>query len=115
MPGEVLIFEQPELHLHPYSQSRLADFFIALIENGRRIIIESHSEYFVLRLRYHLLAKKLEAEKVAVNFFQNVDGTKVLKGEMTEYGDLKYPTDFKDETQVLINDLMDAALVRRKR
>ena len=26
-PGEILIFEQPELHLHPYSQSRLADMF----------------------------------------------------------------------------------------
>ena len=25
--NEILMFEQPELHLHPYSQSRLADFF----------------------------------------------------------------------------------------
>ena len=26
-PNEILVFEQPELHLHPYSQSRLADMF----------------------------------------------------------------------------------------
>ncbi len=43
--GTVVIYEQPELHLHPYSQSRLADFFIAMSKLGKQIIIERHSEY----------------------------------------------------------------------
>ncbi len=43
--GTVVIYEQPELHLHPYSQSRLADFFIAMSKLGKQIIIETHSEY----------------------------------------------------------------------
>ena len=54
-PEELLIFEQPELHLHPYSQSRLADMFVEFCKRGRKIIIETHSEYFLLRLRYHIV------------------------------------------------------------
>ena len=30
VPNDILIFEQPELHLHPKVQSRLCDFFIAI-------------------------------------------------------------------------------------
>ena len=32
-------------------QQRLADFFLALADSGRQLIIETHSEYLVTRLR----------------------------------------------------------------
>lgn len=107
---ETLVFEQPELHLHPFSQSRLADFFIALIKNGRRIIVETHSESFILRLRYHILKGNCNKESIAINFFQNKQGTKVSLCNITGYGNIDYPDDFRDETQELLNDLMNAAL-----
>ena len=50
-PGSVLLLEQPELHLHPALQQRLADFFIAMVRSGRQLIVETHSEYMVSRLR----------------------------------------------------------------
>ena len=108
--GETLIFEQPELHLHPYSQSRLADFFVALANNKRHIIVESHSEYLVLRLRYHLVAGKLNNDKIKLNFFQNKNGTKIEEGVLNGYGNLEYPSDFEDETQNLLDDLLHAAM-----
>ena len=74
-PGEILIFEQPELHLHPYSQSRLADMFTEFCRCGRKIILETHSEYFLLRLRYHIVKENYSNEAAAVNFFQNDNGT----------------------------------------
>jgi predicted ATPase len=52
----ILIFEQPELHLHPRSQSRLADFFISLARAGKQCIIETHSEYIIHGIRYHIVA-----------------------------------------------------------
>lgn len=111
--GEYLLFEQPELHLHPYSQSRLADFFVELIRGRRKIIIETHSEYFVLRLRYQILINNINENDVVINFFQNKGGTKISQGEFSGYGNLQYPEDFRDETQKLLEDLMNAALEKR--
>lgn len=108
--GETLVFEQPELHLHPYSQSRLADFFVELIKRNRKIIIETHSEAFILRLRYHILKGNCQKNAIAIDFFQNKRGTKVSLCNISGYGSIDYPEDFRDETQELLNDLMNAAL-----
>lgn len=50
-PGGTLLLEQPELHLHPAVQSRLADFLVAACCEDRQILCETHSEYLVARLR----------------------------------------------------------------
>lgn len=110
---EYILFEQPELHLHPYSQSRLADFFVELVKGGRKIIVETHSEYFVLRLRYKILKNSINEKNVVINFFQNEGETKISQGRFSDYGNLQYPEDFKDETQKLLDDLMNAALEKR--
>lgn len=113
--GEYLLFEQPELHLHPYSQSRLADFFVELVKRGRKVIVETHSEYFVLRMRYQVLMERIDSDDIVINFFQNKGGTQLSHGTLTGYGNLQYPEDFYDETQRLLDDLMHAALMKRER
>lgn len=50
-PGSLLLFEQPELHLHPDVQASLGDFFLALARTGRQLIVETHSDYLINRLR----------------------------------------------------------------
>jgi hypothetical protein len=52
--GSVVLMEQPELHLHPAMQLRLADFLLACAKSGRQIMIETHSEHLVNRLRLHV-------------------------------------------------------------
>lgn len=49
--GSLLLLEQPELHLNPAVQQRLADFLLAVAANGRQTIVETHSDYMVYRLR----------------------------------------------------------------
>src|SRR5580698_5246676 len=46
-----MILEQPELHLHPAVQARLADFFLSIAKAGKQCIVETHSEYLINRLR----------------------------------------------------------------
>ena len=43
----ILMLEQPEIHLHPKSQANLADFLLTLIEQGKRVIVETHSDHFM--------------------------------------------------------------------
>ncbi len=49
--GSVILLEQPELHLHPGVQLDLADFLLATAEAGKQVIVETHSEHLVQRLR----------------------------------------------------------------
>jgi hypothetical protein len=53
-PGELVLLEQPELHLHPAPQQVLGDFLLGLVDTGRQVIVETHSEYLINRLRLRM-------------------------------------------------------------
>jgi predicted ATPase len=52
--GGVYMVQQPELHLHPDAQAAMADYFIHLVEQGVRVVVETHSENLLLRVRRRL-------------------------------------------------------------
>jgi len=52
--GGIYMVQQPELHLHPDAQAAMADYFIYLVKAGVRVIVETHSEYLLLRVRRRL-------------------------------------------------------------
>ena len=112
-PDEILVFEQPELHLHPYSQSHLADMFVQFCKAGRKVVLETHSEYILLRLRYHIVRENYSEKAVDINFFCNSGGTKVEHANISGMGNIKYPVDFRDETQELLDAILEAALERK--
>jgi predicted ATPase len=45
------IIEQPELHLNPSLQVRVAEFLVAAMQSGRQILVETHSEHIVNTMR----------------------------------------------------------------
>ncbi len=69
--GNLLLFEQPEIHLHPRLQANIADFFISLAKSGKRLIIETHSDYLINRVRRRIAEDETgELEKfVNILFF----------------------------------------------
>lgn len=48
--GSMLILEQPEIHLHPKMQMDIADFLIMLAQQGKHLIIETHSDHIINRI-----------------------------------------------------------------
>ena len=64
-PGGIFLVQQPELHLHPDAQAGLADFFFYLGAQGVPCIIETHSEYLLLRLRRRLAEGKMHFPTLA--------------------------------------------------
>jgi len=52
--GGIYLVQQPEIHLHPDAQAGLADFFMYLASYGVITVVETHSEYLLLRLRRRL-------------------------------------------------------------
>jgi predicted ATPase len=49
--NSVLIFEQPEIHLHPRAQAGLGELFLCLARTGRRVLVETHSDHLINRMR----------------------------------------------------------------
>ncbi len=46
-----VVVEQPEVHLHPALQVRLANFFVAMARCGKQVILETHSEHLINAIR----------------------------------------------------------------
>jgi predicted ATPase len=67
MDGTLLV-NQPEVHLHPSSQAKLANLFVSRIKS-RNYIIETHSEYLINRLRLLAVEGKLNVADVSILFF----------------------------------------------
>jgi len=64
-PESLYMVEEPEIHLHPRAQSELGEFFNSLRASGVHSIIETHSEYLLLRVQQHVAAGHLDPADVA--------------------------------------------------
>lgn len=71
-PGSTYLVEEPEIHLHPGAQAELGDFFVDLLKRGVHSIVETHSEYLILRLQQQVAIGKLAPEDIR---FVYVDAT----------------------------------------
>lgn len=75
---DLLVLEEPELHLHPAVHGSLADLLVAAISadlGARQVIVETHSENLVLRIRRHVAAGALDPAHVNILWFDNaLDG-----------------------------------------
>ncbi|OBR66499.1 hypothetical protein A7K91_03375 [Paenibacillus oryzae] len=101
-----LILEQPEIHLHPNVQSLLLDFIYSLVLSGKKIIVETHSDHFITRLRRRIAEGSSDVKKVNLTFVENKE-YKVLK--LTDSGSLEYwPQDFFDQLDKDIRAIVKA-------
>jgi predicted ATPase len=108
----IVIFEQPEIHLHPRVQAELADLFVDAIrarEDGLRrdcqFIIESHSEHFLRRLQRRIAEEELSKDDAALYFVHTGDrGARVEELDVDDYGNIKnWPEGFfGDEMEDLV-------------
>lgn len=73
-PGDWIVVEQPEIHLNPRLQAALADLFADIVEREIGLIIESHSEHLLLRLRRLMAQGKLAEEAAGLYFVEQIDG-----------------------------------------
>jgi predicted ATPase len=95
-----LIIEQPEIHLHPSAQADLGDLFVEYAKQKRQLIIETHSEHLLLRIRRRIAEKKISSEMVKVYFVQKWGGaTKFRPLELSDNGHfIKLPRGFFEES-----------------
>lgn len=117
-PKSLLIFEQPELHLHPKVQARLADFFIALAFDDKQTLLETHSEYLIDRFRLRIAATSDERllSMINIQFSEKTGSSSSLTAvEINEFGSvINWPKDFFDQSQRDVARIIRAATAKRK-
>lgn len=57
--NKILIWDEPENHLHPEWQIKIAQLFVEIAKTGVPILISSHSPYFIQGIRYFTERYKL--------------------------------------------------------
>jgi predicted ATPase len=115
--GETIILEQPEIHLHPSLQSKLADFLICMAKAGKKIIVETHSEHLIKRLYLRSAQEESDAIRNLLNTvfvsFDERQQTSITKTiVINKYGEIEnWPVGFFDEDDS--RELVAATLKKR--
>ena len=74
--GSTVILEQPEIHLHPLAQAGLADVIVAAARwRNVQVIVESHSEHFLLRLQRRVAEGLVNANDIKLYFCEAERGS----------------------------------------
>ena len=114
------LIEQPEIHLHPKMQADLADLFIDIVllknkqSENKYLIIETHSEYLLKRLRRRISENRISSENVGIYCVEHSDNDEcavIRKLEISKKGGFDWPKDFytgelsDDVTEFLKNQM----------
>lgn len=106
---QTLLLEQPEIHLHPKAQMKIADYMLSLAISNKNVIVETHSDHIINRIVRRCLENPNLIDKVSIIFLsKNQDGAaKIEPIRIDEHlGIDEAPKDFFDqyssETDIII-------------
>lgn len=113
-----LVFEQPELHLHPRVQTLLGDFFLSIALLGKQCIVETHSEYLISRLRFRVAAAQSEALESNIKLYfveKDGDASRFRPVVVNRYGAIQdWPEGFFDQSQREAEEILKVAMRKKK-
>ncbi|MDW3180014.1 MAG: AAA family ATPase [Acidimicrobiia bacterium] len=116
-PGELVLLEQPELHLHPRPQQILGDFFLGIARTGRQLLLETHSEYLINRLRLRLAEQPDEVSALTSILYaeRTAGATDFLELRPNDFGGFEdWPSGFFDQLPAEAEKIVRAAAERRR-
>ena len=101
--GDLVLIEQPELHLHPKAQIALAGVLANAAKRGVQVVIETHSSLILRAIQALVAERALKGSDVMLNWFQRdaeSGSTKIISRPVDEEGAFDdWPEDF-DETSL---------------
>lgn len=112
LKNSVLIIENPEAHLHPFSQSQMGKFLQLLSFSGVQVIVETHSEHIIDGARIQAVYTKA-TDNLVVNYLSNsANGIEISKISVDKEGELsEWPAKFFDQKAI---DLRELFYLRKK-
>lgn len=111
-PNDLLIIENPESHLHPAGQSKIAELCALASSNGVQLIIESHSDHFLNGIRVATKKKVINHKMIKIYYFEkekNEMSSKIHLLSIDKNGKINeiWPKGFFDEYDKLLDELIE--------
>lgn len=97
--GDILVIENPEVHLHPRGQALMGTFLSEVAAAGVQVIIETHSDHVLNGVR-RAVKRGLSPQDVALYFFRPRDGdaAQFVTPQLDTAGNIDYwPEGFFDQ------------------
>ncbi len=90
---DILIIENPEIHLHPLSQSRLCEFLYYISNAGRQLFVETHSDHIFNAIRVGIANSTMDLKNITIHFFRlgSDHCTRDYRIEIGAYGKIENP------------------------
>lgn len=110
--GQTVYVEQPEIHLHPFAQMKLADIMLSAAKRGIRVIVETHSALLLLAIQAAAAEQSGDHRLVKLHWFQRdpKGETQVTSADLDESGAFgEWPMDFIDVSLDLQDRFLSAA------
>ena len=102
-PGDLLIIENPESHIHPRGQAELGKLIALAAQNDVQIIIESHSDHILNGIRVEVKKSPELKDKTILFYFdkeyaETEQYSKIINIELDAKGELsEYPQNLLEE------------------
>jgi hypothetical protein len=111
-PGQLVYIEQPELHLHPRAQWKLAQLLADAANRGVRLVIETHSSLLLSGILTQIAKGKISDDKVVLHWFMRDPATGLSTVESAHPDSMgrvgEWPEDFADVELIASNEYLDA-------
>lgn len=108
--NDLIIIENPESHLHPAGQSKMAELCAIASSCGVQIIVETHSDHFLNGIRVSTKKQILKAEDTSIYYFRKDEDeleTRIDTINMDQHGNIdSYPKGFFDEWDNKLDELL---------
>lgn len=77
-PGALIMVENPEAHLHPDGQAKLAELMCKVAQRGIQVVVETHSDHIINGVlvnckRYEKEGRGIDRENVSMYYFSGQD------------------------------------------
>ena len=98
-PPTLCLIENPEAHLHPRGQTRIAELAVRAAMAGVQVVVETHSDHFLDGVRIAVRNGLLPPEDVAIHYFERRGArSTVTSPEINKDGRLSsWPAGFFDQ------------------
>lgn len=106
--GSLVLLENPEAHLHPRGQTRMAALVSAAAAQGAQLVVETHSDHVLNGVRLAVKRGVLAPDEAVLHYFRGGStGSEVTSPRIDRDGLIdQWPEGFFDEVENTLDELL---------